>query len=86
MNWKNIWSKRLKNYLSDMETLKFDSEYFLKEIGKDVKSSSEIMGQFMGIIYIPNNKKKIFLKYYNHSQWKKKQVTDFLNYLIKKKN
>ena len=85
MNWKNIWSKRLKNYLSDMETLKFDNEFYLREIGKKVKSSSEIMGQYMGIIYIPNKEKKNFLKYYTDSQWKKKQVTVFLNYLVKKK-
>ena len=68
-----------------METLKFDNEFYLREIGKKVKSSSEIMGQYMGIIYIPNKEKKNFLKYYTDSQWKKKQVTVFLNYLVKKK-
>lgn len=85
MNWKSIWSKRLIDYKSDLETLKFDKNLFLKEIGNKVKSTSDVMGQYMGIIYIPNKKKKIFLNYYNHSKWKKKQITEFLNFLVERK-
>lgn len=84
-NWKQVWSKRLKNYQSDLETLKVDKSNSLVEIGKKVSKLSEVMGQYMGLIFIPRKKIKIFLKNYNDQFWNKKQVTEFLNHLIYKK-
>jgi choline kinase len=85
MNWKQIWKKRLNNFYSDLETLKYDKKFFLKEIGNKVHKNSEVMGQYMGIIYIPKRYKKTFYKNYNHNKWKKKHLTEYLNFLIKKK-
>lgn len=55
--WKKLWSIRMDNPLDDVETLKIDSEGFLKEIGKKTKNESEIEGQYIGLIKI----KKEFL-------------------------
>ena len=57
--WKKIWKKRFKDPLMDAETFDFDSNYFLKEIGKKPKSLNQIKGQYMGLIGI------------SHIGWKK---------------
>ena len=84
-NWKKIWSKRLKNYQEDLETLKINDKDNLIEIGEKVKNLNDVMGQYMGLLYIPKKEINTFLKYYNHNYWKKKQITKYLNYLVNKK-
>ena len=84
-NWKKIWSKRLKNYQADLETLKINKRNNLIEIGEKVKNLNDVMGQYMGLLYIPKKEIGIFLKYYEHNYWKRKQITKYLNYLVNKK-
>ena len=54
--WVKIWKIRKKNPLIDCETLKYDKKNKLKEIGEKINSIKDVMGQFMGIIYIPKKK------------------------------
>ena len=39
----------------------------------------------MGLFYIPKNKREVILNFLNDKKFKKKHLTFFINYLIKKK-
>ena len=85
-NWKSVWRKRGKNFFEDCESLKYDKNLLLKEIGNKIKSTSNVMGQYMGIIYFPKKIKKEIIKNYKKKLSNKKiHITRFLNELIKKK-
>ncbi|WP_440614714.1 NTP transferase domain-containing protein [Candidatus Pelagibacter sp. HIMB1748] len=84
-NWKKTWSKRKKSIFDDCESLKYDKNYYLIEIGKNLKSLKDAMGQFMGIIYIPKNKISKMLDLINKcNKNKKMHTTNFIDYIIKK--
>jgi choline kinase len=82
-HWKKIWKFRNKDILTDCETLKFDKDFFLKEIGNPLKNINQPMGQFMGLLFIPKIKLKIFKRELFHSLKKNIQTTAFLNIIIK---
>lgn len=87
--FKGYWSKRMKNPLKDLETLKIKNGY-ITEIGKKPKSYNEIQGQYMGIIKISQKYFKILKKLIlqinkNKLDYKKIYFTDFIQYLIDNK-
>ena len=83
-SWKKIWKIRNKNILDDCESLIFDKQYFLKEIGQKIKNINEPMGQFMGLFYIPKQKINSTLKVIeSKSREKKIHTTKFINLLVK---
>lgn len=82
--WKKIWKSRNKNIFDDAETF-ISKNCKLIEIGKKISANNlnDINGQFMGIFYIPNNKRQIILKKYKRNEYfKKKQTTFILNKLL----
>ena len=83
-NWKKIWEIRKKNIFEDAETLKFKYKSLI-EIGNKIKDINEVQGQFMGIFFIPKNKRNLILDTIKNNDFRKKQVTSFMNYLLKKK-
>ncbi len=86
-NWKKIWEKRKKNIFNDCETLKFDKNCFLTEIGNRIHNEKEVMGQYMGIIFIPKNEIKKIKKIYKNDYYDKKiHITSFLNKIIRTKS
>ncbi len=84
INWKKIWNIRKKNIFEDAETLKFKQKNLI-EIGKKIKNINEVQGQFMGIFFIPKNKRKLIIDIIENNNFKKRQITYFMNYLLKKK-
>ncbi len=84
MNWEKVWKHRGTDIKEDAETLNFKNNKLL-EIGNKIKDISKVKGQFMGLFYIPKNKRKIILNMLNKKTFKKKHLTFFINYLIKKK-
>jgi len=48
--WRELWSVRMDDPLSDAESLKLDSVGNVIELGKKPKSYSDIEGQYMGLI------------------------------------
>ena len=50
LDWLKLWSKRFQNPLDDAESLRYDREFNLIEIGKKPNSISDIMAQYLGII------------------------------------
>ena len=51
-NWKKVWLQRRKDIFQDCETLIYNKNLFLKEIGKKAENYNQIMGQYMGLIFI----------------------------------
>tara|TARA_Y100000768_G_scaffold275659_1_gene211252 strand:+ start:1031 stop:1741 length:711 start_codon:yes stop_codon:yes gene_type:complete len=83
-NWIKIWNKRKKSIFEDAETLKIRNKKLI-EIGKKLKKKSEAQGQFMGILYIPKSMREDLIKIIEKYELYKKQTTNLLNTLIKKK-
>ena len=91
LDWQKYWDQRMDDPLSDAETLKFDEDLNILEIGKKPKSLQEIQGQYIGLIKLRSD---IAMKL--HSIWEKMDreilydsktfsnmyMTSFLQYLI----
>lgn len=86
-NWKKIW-KRKNKLLTDSETLKIKKNRII-ELGKNTKDIKNIDGRYVGILKfsskIIDDLKKIYsLNLRLHNQrFKKIDMTNFLNFLIK---
>jgi len=88
-SWKKVWHKRQKEIFDDAETFITNKENnLIVEIGKKINETNykNIKGQFMGIIYLPKKKIRGFIDSYKYYGKNKVQFTEFLNYLILKKN
>lgn len=48
--WREYWSARMSDPLSDAETLKLDADGNILELGKKAASYDEIEGQYIGLI------------------------------------
>ena len=84
INWKKVWIQRKTDIKEDAETLKYKNSKLL-EIGEKIKDIKKVKGQFMGVFYIPKNKRDLILKILKNKSFKKRHLTFFINYLIKKK-
>ena len=85
-NWKQIWKLRKKEIIDDCESLNFDKNLFLTDIGKKLINKIKPKGQFMGIFFIPKSKIKKTINYINKNKNNKKMhTTKFIDYLINKK-
>ena len=87
--WKKIWIKK-KKLLSDSESLKIKKDK-ITELGKPTKNIKKIDGRYVGVLKISkhvlpniNNLYQESLKK-NSKKFKKIDMTNFLNFLIKKK-
>ena len=83
-NWKNIWKIRNKSPFDDCETLLYNKNFDLIEIGKKIENPKKIMGQYMGLIFIPKTKIKLILNKIKLNRDPKMHITSFLNSLIMK--
>ena len=61
--WKKLWSLRMENPLSDVETLKIKENKII-EIGKKPKGYDNIEGQYIGLIKISKEVINKVIKYY----------------------
>ena len=83
-NWKHIWKIRRKLNKNDAEDIKIKkNDNQLLKIGG--KANNKTIAQYMGIIYIPKSKKQKIIHESQKSKFKKTQITQFLDYLCKKK-
>ena len=65
LKWQELWKLRMENILDDAETLKFDDNYNLLEIGKKTDNLKDIQGQYIGLIKVKQNSIKVLLDTYN---------------------
>tara|TARA_B100000700_G_scaffold72403_1_gene80656 strand:- start:38 stop:805 length:768 start_codon:yes stop_codon:yes gene_type:complete len=90
LNWKKLWSKRFNNPLDDAETMKFDNDLNIVELGKKTDSYSDIHGQYTGLIKFDKNYLKKIKDVYigiqnsNLIDYKNMYMTDFIQLLINK--
>ena len=55
INWLELWSKRFLDPLSDAESFEIDANFDVIKIGSKEKNISNIMGQYMGLLYFTPN-------------------------------
>ncbi len=90
LNWKKLWSERFDNPLDDAETMKFDDDLNIFELGKKTDSYSDIQGQYTGLIKFDKNYLKkikdtyIGIQNSNSIDYKNMYMTDFIQLLINK--
>ena len=86
--WKRTWKIRKKNIFDDCETLDFNKNFKLTEIGNKIDDAKKVKGQYMGIIYISKKKVPLIIKYLKQHLKKNKttHITYFLNSIKDKIN
>ena len=62
--WKELWSLRMEDPLSDLETLKIKDDK-ITELGKKPKTYDDIEGQYIGLIKISKSVINKVIKFYN---------------------
>ena len=91
LNWKRYWDIRFQNPLSDAETLLFNKNGYITELGKKPISLEHIQGQYTGLIKVRSDKIKDFIDFYKGLDRKKQYdgesflnmyMTSFLQELI----
>ena len=91
LNWKLLWTLRMKNPLKDAETLVLDQNKFIINIGKKTNNYNLIQGQYTGLIKIRADKIIEVINFYYSLDRKKTYfgkkleklyMTDFLQLLI----
>jgi len=91
LEWKKLWDKRFSDPLSDAESMKFDKEHNISELGKKTSNYDDAQGQYTGLIKFRKDILKKVLEYYeklqNSKTLLKKEIdnmylTDFIQILI----
>ncbi len=92
LNWLEYWQTRQIDVLSDVETLEFNENNFLLDIGQKAKSIDDIQAQYMGLIKLNKEGCEIFkdhfnkykkIKLINDISLREAYLSDFLYSLIK---
>lgn len=96
-NWKSYWEERFANPLDDAESLSLNDDGFITNIGQKVTNSTQICGQFIGLMKFQGRAIEIIKNYYKESKkqsesginplnpklsFKNSYMTDFLQGLI----
>tara|TARA_B100000900_G_C20549292_1_gene704032 strand:+ start:671 stop:1390 length:720 start_codon:yes stop_codon:yes gene_type:complete len=81
-NYKDLWMRRSKNPLSDLETFVVDNNNYLVEIGKKTTSYERINGQYMGLIKISPKGWLLIEDILNNLDYRNLDMTSLLNILI----
>lgn len=90
-NWRDYWSRRLDDPLSDAETLKFKAGGLVAELGKKPASYDEIEAQYTGLIKIRGDVLGDFCRFYDRLErgaaydgqsFENMYMTSFLQLLI----
>ncbi|MDC1356238.1 hypothetical protein N8310_01475 [Pseudomonadota bacterium] len=84
LDWYKLWSKRFEKPLDDAETLIFDENYNLLEIGNKTTNLKKIMAQYIGLMKF--NKRTLNLISELNSQNKIEDnlyMTDLIRILLK---
>ncbi len=85
VNFIDLWSKRFKNPLDDLESFQIDEYGFVREIGNKPASLNEIHGQYMGILLFKKKSWPIIYDELISTDYSRLSMTEFIGKLIKKK-
>lgn len=90
-SWRNLWSERMDDPLSDAETLKIKDGNKIIEIGKKTNNYDDIQGQYIGLIKVAANKIESFIQawhsidkkqLYDGKSYENMYMTSFIQHLI----
>ena len=59
--WQEYWSKRCENPLDDAETLMFDQDHYLTEIGQKTTELAKVQSQYIGLMRFKGDGLKVLL-------------------------
>ena len=71
INWRRYWEIRFEDPLSDAETLVFNENGYVTELGKKPDSFKRIQGQYTGLIKVRADKVKELVSFYQNLDRKK---------------
>tara|TARA_B110000971_G_C19950824_1_gene473267 strand:+ start:383 stop:1120 length:738 start_codon:yes stop_codon:yes gene_type:complete len=83
-NWQLVWRCRNESILQDAENLKTKDKIILS-IGGKILNKKKVKYQYMGLIFIPKEKKKKIINFIKKKGASKLDATSLLNKLIKDK-
>ena len=94
--WEELWSLRMPNYMSDVETLKLAGD-LITEIGEKPSSRADVQGQYIGVLKIKRrvliNELRLYQEWVANSPSRNDSVdrknlymTDFIQMNINKSN
>ena len=66
--WEKYWKIRLENPLDDAESLIFDDQNIIRDIGQKPKSLSDIQGQYIGLMKFQNQGIENLINFYEKSK------------------
>ena len=81
-NWEKYWKIRFDNPLSDAESLKLNDENYITSIGQNVKNSSEIQGQYIGLMKFQNNGILQVKKFYKNAKIRNSSIFDNWHFIV----
>jgi len=64
-NWKDYWSLRFDDPMSDLESLSIDSENNILSIGQKIKNIDEVQGQYIGLMKFQDSGSKVLKSFYD---------------------
>ncbi|WP_178917755.1 NTP transferase domain-containing protein [Natronomonas gomsonensis] len=86
--WKDLWDARFEDPLEDAETLRLRENNRIKDIGNTPDTSSEIQGQYIGLIKIRADQIGPFAEKYNQlaekdgAEYASVEMTHFIQRMI----
>lgn len=76
LDWEKYWKIRFEDPLDDAESLIFDDQNIIREIGQKAKSHKDIQGQYIGLMKFQNQGIEKLVTFYDKS---KKQALEGIN-------
>lgn len=73
LNWELLWSLRMENYMTDVESLKF-SGTTITEIGQSAQSKLDVQGQYIGVLKI--RRELLISQLRSYKTWVYEDVTE----------
>ena len=63
--WRRLWSARMENYASDVETFRLREDGRVAELGRRPKSLDEVEAQYIGLVRFPAGSQARLLAFYD---------------------
>jgi L-glutamine-phosphate cytidylyltransferase len=83
LKWEKYWKIRFDDPLDDAESLEFDKNNFITNIGQKETSMDKIQGQYIGLMKFQGNGLKFLREFYENSKKESKIGTNPLNSNVK---
>ena len=76
LNWFRLWSHRMENPMSDVESFRLDDNNDIIELGGKPNNIESIEGQYIGMIYVNREFAPFFFDLYENALKSNKKIKD----------